>query len=267
MARPTRREPRRDTAPPRASGLVTALSWLTVLPVRGPSEFARRLGRAAIGFAPLVGLLLGVAAATAAWALHAAGAAESLIGLGAVLVLALGTRGMHVDGFADTVDGLACYGSPKRVREVMKSGSVGPMGAAALVVVILAQSSAFGMLAADGRLAAIVAVGFVSRVSVVVLCIRGGRAASRTGFGALTIGTQGPFVVAAWSAAAVVCGGLVIGPGVVPAAGALAVAVVLVVVAALGVHCARRFGGLSGDVLGAGVEVSTALTAVAFALL
>ncbi|HCE60933.1 MAG TPA: adenosylcobinamide-GDP ribazoletransferase, partial [Janibacter terrae] len=57
-------------------------------------------------------------------------------------VLAHGSRGMHLDGLADTVDGLGAGWDRERALEIMRRGDVGPMGAVALVVVLLVQAGA-----------------------------------------------------------------------------------------------------------------------------
>ncbi len=241
-----------------------AVSWLTVFPVRGPDRVDREAARRAIGFAPLVGILLGVAGVGLLWALVWAGASAAVAGLVLVAGLALITRGMHLDGLADTMDGLGSYGSPERAREVMKSGGAGPFGVAAIVFAVGIQALSFAALAQAERWFAVVLAVAVGRVAVVFACRRGIAAAPDTGFGALVAGTQPPFTIALWSALAVAVGLLA-----VPEHRWLSP---LVVVVALGIsallvrHCTHRFGGLSGDILGATLEISVAITAAGLSL-
>ena len=96
---------------------------------------------------PLVGLVLGALGCGIAFALTRTDLPAVLIGAAVVAFLALATRGMHLDGLADTVDGLGSYGDPDRVRQIMRTGDVGPFGAAALALVVLIQSVAFGAFA------------------------------------------------------------------------------------------------------------------------
>ncbi|MFD4294507.1 adenosylcobinamide-GDP ribazoletransferase [Rhodococcus sp. NPDC058505] len=248
-------------------GLRLALSWLTVLPLPhrdGGPPIDRAAGRRAIAAAPVVGVLLGLLAAAVTAGLLAASLGAALAGLAAVAVLALATRGMHVDGLADTVDGLGCYGPPERALEVMRSGGVGPFGAAALVIVLGGQALAFGSLAASGQWAAVLLAVAAGRVAAVLTCRPTLPAATATGFGALVAGTQPAWVRVAWTA-------LIIGASTLAVPdrwwqGPLVAAVVLAAVIALTGHCARRFGGITGDVLGAAIEVTVAATAAGFLL-
>ncbi|MEU4313876.1 adenosylcobinamide-GDP ribazoletransferase [Nocardia sp. NPDC024068] len=236
-------------------------SWLTVLPVRGPADIDRHAAGRAITGAPIVGLALGIAAAGALWLLAPAGAAA---GFAAVAVLALLTRGMHLDGLADTFDGLGVYGSPERAREVMKTGGAGPFGVAAIVLAAGIQAGAFGALAGAGRWGAVILAVVVGRVAVVAACRRGIEAAPGTRFGELVAGTQSRGAVLGWAIAA--AGVAVCAVPDLPWSGPLVVVVALVAASRLVDHGVRRFGGLSGDLLGAAVETGTALAALGFAV-
>ncbi|WP_330182132.1 adenosylcobinamide-GDP ribazoletransferase [Nocardia sp. NBC_01503] len=245
------------------NGLRLAVSWLTVLPVRGPDEVDRAAAGRAIGWAPVVGALLGVGAAGVMWALGAAGAPWLLAGFVAVAGLALITRGMHIDGLADTMDGLGSYGPPERAREIMKSGGAGPFGVAALIFVIAIQAVSFAALAQDGRSMAIVSAVAVGRVAVVLACRRGIEAAPGAGFGALVAGTQGPLIGLFWAGIALLASVFAGGHWWLGPIGVLAALVLSLVLVR---HCVRRFGGLNGDVLGAALELAVTLAAGVFTL-
>ncbi|MFQ6393800.1 adenosylcobinamide-GDP ribazoletransferase [Nocardia sp. KC 131] len=240
-----------------------AVSWLTVIPVGGPDNVDRGTAGQAIALAPLVGGALGAAAAGLLWVLIFAGVTAPLAGLLVVAALALITRGMHLDGLADTMDGLGSYGPPERARQIMKSGSVGAFGAAAIVFSIAVQAFSFAALAQAERWFAVILAVVVGRVAVVLACRHGISAAPGTGFGALVAGTQSSLIVIVWAAASVAAG-----ISVVPEhhwLGPVVVVLVLIISAVLVGHCLHRFGGLSGDVLGATLEISVSLTAAALA--
>ncbi|MAU84593.1 adenosylcobinamide-GDP ribazoletransferase [Gordonia sp. Z-3] len=244
-----------------------ALSWLTVVPLPQPAvAMDRRVGAAVMAAVPVVGVTLGALGAAFAAALSFTELPTALIGLLIVAALALLTRGMHIDGLADTADGLGCYGPPDRVVEVMRSGSSGPFGVASIVVVLAIQAVGFGALTDQHRwyeLAYAIALG---RLVAVIGARRGLHPARAEGFGALVAGTQ-RMSIAVWAAAAVV-GAIGVGwqaDGLdFPAAGwAVAVVAVVVTFGWFGTaHCARRIGGINGDVLGAGTEVGVAIAVI-----
>ncbi|WP_184729192.1 adenosylcobinamide-GDP ribazoletransferase [Saccharopolyspora phatthalungensis] len=230
-------------------GLRLAVSWLSVLPVPA-QRVDDRTCRQAISFAPLVGALVGGFGAAALWALTALGSPPLLAGLLTVAVLVLVTRGMHVDGLADTVDGLGCYGPPDRALSVMRDGGAGPFAVVALILVLGVQAVSLAELV-DAPLTVVLACA-VGRAGFVLCCRAGVPAARPEGMGALVASTQPTWLVTAWWLALFAVAVLGFGWHA-----AVAVALAAALLLALTWHARRRFGGITGDVLGAASELAT----------
>lgn len=250
-----------------------SLSWMTVLPVGGAqTPDARTAGRAMTAL-PVVGLICGLLATAVAHGLLVLGAGALLAGVSGVATVVALTRGMHVDALADTADALGSYASPERAREIMRSGSVGPMGAAVLVLVLLAEVAALGALVDSGAWLAPVAAFTLARCLPVLQLRRGVPAASPTGFGALVAGSQGRVAVCSSIVLAGLVGAGLSGSGWdatrwwAPVVGTAAGLLFCATAAGFVRHAVRRFGGINGDVLGAGIEVGTALALVVAVLL
>ncbi len=232
-------------------GLRLGVSTLTVLPLPA-GRVDRSTAAVAMSVAPLVGAGLGavLAGLLAAWG--AAGAPSAVAAAVTVGAAALLTRGLHLDGLADTVDALGSYRSAAGALEIMKKPDIGPFGVAAIVVVLLVQTAALASAATGWAVVSAFAAG---RLAVTLCCRRGVPAARSQGLGALVAGTvPTPVVAVVTVAVAAAAGWAVPGrPWLGPVAVIAAVAVVLLLLR----HAVRRFGGITGDVIGAAVEVAT----------
>ena len=238
------------------SAITAAIRFLTVVPARG-GEWSARSARRSVAWFPVVGLGIGGAVAAVNWAARLAipdlPAAALALAAGVVL-----TGALHLDGLADTFDGLLGGKEPERRLEIMKDPSIGVFGVAAVALVLIAKwggiSSlpdangwvAIALAAMAGRFAAVAAMaafrykdgeglgtpfqgaGRISYVTAAVLAV------------ALAVVLAGPLGLAALACAAAI--GL-----------------------AVSAFAARRLGGgVTGDVYGAAIELAEVSALMAF---
>ena len=175
--------------------------------------------------------------------------------------LALLTRGLHLDGLADLADGLGSRQPADAALAIMKRSDIGPFGVVTLVFTLLVQVAALAQAQALGRgVPALIAASVAGRLALTWACRRGVPAARGSGLGALVAGSVPPAIPVALSAAALAAA-YPFGIGVL--AGVAAGVAVSLALTALAV---RRLGGITGDVLGALVEVATAACLLATAI-
>jgi adenosylcobinamide-GDP ribazoletransferase len=222
---------------------------------RAPDRRApdRRTAAAAMYWAPVVGLALGGVAAGVLVGCQHGHTGALLAAVLAIAVLAALTRALHLDGLADTADGLGSRQPADRALAIMARSDIGPFGVVTLVLTLLVQVSALAQADRVGRgPLAIVVAAVAARLAITLACRRGVPAARSGGLGALVAGTVHPVAAAALAVAAV--GGAAALGWIYAAAVAVSLACSLLLTSLV----TRRLGGITGDVLGAAVEITTA---------
>jgi adenosylcobinamide-GDP ribazoletransferase len=251
-------------------GVRFAFGTLTVFPVR-VTRWDRQAARGGMLCAPLAGLAVGAAAAATGLVLLLLGAGAPLAAVAGVAVPAALTRGLHLDGLADTADGLGSGKPAEDALRIMKQSDIGPFGVIALVLVLLAQVAALAQAYeaswARGACAAVVSAA-VARLALTLAARAGVPAARPEGLGAAVAGVlpvRAALGVTVAVTAVAAAAGAAVGPYDV-VRGVLAVLLALAAAEALLRHCVRRFGGVTGDVFGGLAETAATVSLVVLSL-
>ena len=232
-----------------------ALAWqfLTVLPVPGLSKGNESAFGRSLVFFPAVGLGLGslVAAADLLFNRLFSPAVASTLTLATIVAL---TGALHLDGLADTCDGLLAPGRNREERlRIMRDSHLGSYGAAGLVLVLLVKLAAVGALPPPLRVPALVVAPVIGRWAIVYTMVSQPYARSDQGVtAALKAGASPGVLLAAtiWT----VLSSLLLG-----AAGPVILVTCAIVVVGLVRLVAGRLGGMTGDTCGAACEVAETL--------
>lgn len=259
----------------RPGALRAAFGLFTWVPVP-PTQVDRALARRAVLAMPWVGLFLGVAAGGVTALVLASGAGPLLAATLGVATIALASGAMHLDGLADTADGLGSRAPTAKALEIMRRSDIGPMGVATLVLVLAVEIAALSSPRVGWALPFVVAtMPLVGRVSALEATGRWVGPARADGFGALFAAVTAPggyaaSLVAALASAASLGGAASLLGHTDAARGALVFAGAAlaswVLAWAWRRHLVRRLGGITGDCFGSLIEVAQVSFAVVVAL-
>lgn len=232
--------------------LLSTFAFMSRLPV--PLRWTQGLEdkdyvRCIVNF-PLVGLVLG-ALSSVVWTVLQPWCGTPLAALFTVLALALLTGGFHLDGLADTCDGVFSARTRERMLEIMRDSRLGTHGGLALVFVLVAKILVIAELFLRGHaVPAALAAACAAARGCSALMMYGHRYAREEGLGNLFIGkvsfTQTLITLALSAVVAVALTGM---------KGLLALLITAVVVFVLGLLLKRTLGGQTGDTLGAAIEL------------
>ncbi|NUR28822.1 MAG: adenosylcobinamide-GDP ribazoletransferase [Catenulispora sp.] len=243
------------------AGLRLGFSTLTALPIGPPPGVDRTVAGRAMACAPVVGAVIGAMAGAFAAGLGWWTASPVVAAVGGVAALAALTRGLHLDGLADTADGLGSAKPAAEALRIMKASDIGPFGVIALVLALLGQvlllACAWARHGAWYGVCALAVACVAGRLAVTWACRPGVPSARPDGLGAWVAGSVSRAAVAITTTAAIAAAivtGLCVSDGADRMLWPAAIAIGVAAPMALLHHTNRRFGGITGDVLGALVE-------------
>jgi adenosylcobinamide-GDP ribazoletransferase len=238
--------------------LLTAIQFLTIIPIPSLCQPDERDLRRSLFFFPIVGLFLGAILALldigVSW-IFASLPASVLI----VIAMLAVSGGFHMDGLADTADGFFSSRPKERILEIMKDSRVGPMGVIAIVCVIALKLS---MLASVPHSVhwKVVAFMVIAGRCALILGMKMSPYARTEGGLAAVFGMPG-WAVFSFSLTILFLSGLLL----LGIAGMIAALVVVLVNIFFSLWCRSKIGGFTGDTLGAACEIAEIMPALLFA--
>jgi len=230
-----------------------AFSFLTILPLPCPIRSdrpAERMSKALAWF-PLVGAVVGVLAAGAAWLVWRewSQAMGAWAGLTALAVL---TGGLHLDGFADTADGFGSWKGKDETLEIMRDSRIGTMGAVGLILLLGLKWSLLREIGPEFWVRSLVTVCALSRLAMVLSAQLFPYAPGKSGLGRWVTDRREPAAAVIALATAFAVAAFAFGPK-----RALVLTAATLAIAWLANLCiCRKLGGITGDTLGAVNEIT-----------
>ena len=243
------------------NALRLALGTFTRVPVPPPTLVNQSVAGQAIALAPLTAAMMALICGIPLL-FSKTDAPHSLLAVITIALLAWLTRGMHLDGLADVADGLGSNKPAAIALEIARKSDIGPFGVVTLVFSLALQVCALTACLDHGQgfLAFALAL-FISRTALTWGCIKGWPAARNDGLGAIVAESTSVAVPIIWTALALIGSYVIFGAvgGAATAIGVMSAVVLLNITK-------RRFGGVTGDVFGAVIEISMTAAIVVFAL-
>jgi adenosylcobinamide-GDP ribazoletransferase len=249
---------------------VLMIQFMTRYPIPVRIEFTAERFVQGMKWMPLVGLLAALPAALV-FALADAFLGREIGAIAAVILLITVTGGLHLDGIGDTADGLFCYRTRERMLEIMRDSSLGANGVIAIVLTVLLKYILLHNIPATGAVLAVLATPVLGRMALTWHSAVARYAREERGIGEY-VNRTGPAQAAA--ATLISCGivtGILLLGGVQPALALWLVPLLhlppILLAVLFAVYLKKRLGGITGDTIGASIELAELLSFFVFLLI
>jgi len=238
---------------------LAALAFLTRLPVGRLAAFVAADVARSAGWFPLIGVLLGMIYSLAAALLKICLPLE-VVAVLLVILDALATGALHYDGLADTADGFGGGKSREDILRIMRDHAIGSYGGMALATLVALKVTAYAaLLTRSNWIAALILTPALGRWSILLLTATlpyaRPSASAIDGMGKRSLLWGTGLMSVAMIAARIVTTSV---------RAWIAMAAVVAVTAAFGFYCRRRIGGITGDTLGANLQLCESAALLTF---
>ena len=245
--------------------LILMIQFMTRYPIPVQVEFTAARFVDGMRWMPLVGLLVALPAA-GAFLLADAWLGRDLAAIAAVVSLILVTGGLHLDGIADTADGLFSYRSRERMLAIMRDSTLGTNGVTAVVLAILVKYLLLANIPGTPAVLAVLTAPVLGRMALTWHAASARYAREERGIGDF-VNQTGMHQAAIATLASLAIVGLTLALAGIPLGSVALVAVALHVPAIalavlFAIHCTRRLGGITGDTIGATIELTETLSCI-----
>jgi len=242
------------------ASFLAALRFLTIVPLAWRCEQDGRFFTASLAWFPVIGLLIGLAGALLISCLIPF-FPPPVLAVAAIVLLAGVSGCLHLDGLADSGDGLLSARPRERILEIMRDSHAGAMGVIAIAVVLLGKYAALSSLSAPTLIATLIIMPLAGRCAIVLTMACLPYAREGEGLGRLFYSPSSRWA-ALWAlallAAVLTWGGWRM---VLPV-----LAAVILTVFLFSLWCRSKIGGATGDTLGAVCELTEMMVAVAMTI-
>ncbi|MCU0821716.1 MAG: adenosylcobinamide-GDP ribazoletransferase [Spirochaetes bacterium] len=231
-------------------GFLLQLQFLTRIPAPVNVEFDEKLFSRGVIFAPVIGLLIGVILAGVYILADFTG--RPIIAVIAVIIAEIIiTGGLHLDGLADTFDGIFSNRPKEEILRIMKDSRIGTNGTLSLILLIVSKIGLMLIINKEYIIPCLVVMPVMSR-----MCI-----AWTAGISAYAGNAKSPaaFLVKNTGAREIIISTFI---AVVPCAAVLkfvsvpAFIAVVVFAVLFTAYVKKKIGGITGDIIGAVIELS-----------
>lgn len=235
-------------------GIAMAFSLFSKVPMP-QFEWREENMRYMMCFFPIVGLVVGLVVAAWLWLAAVTGMNIVLMGAGIAVIPVAMTGGIHLDGFCDVVDAQASHADLERKQQILKDPHVGAFAIIAVTCYLIAATAIATELTPRWEIGVLLGCSYiVSRCLSGIATIMFPTSASKGMLSKFHESAAQKRVLAVLVIELVVCAGGMFAVSIFLALPMVVVALMCLVL--LYPFTTTQFGGMSGDIAGAFLQVT-----------